>query len=56
MFFQSTYLLLGADASENEAAVVGDLATEPELSCEDLGLTDTLLGNGQYGQTVLVRS
>ena len=49
-------LAVGADVSDNQAAIVGDLAAEPELNCEDLGLTDTLLGDGQYGQTLLVRS
>ncbi|KAL0043295.1 hypothetical protein WJX79_000713 [Trebouxia sp. C0005] len=44
----------GADAAVSPAAPVdADLANEPELSCEGLGLTDTLLGNGQYGQTLL---
>ena len=43
----------GADAALSPAAHVdADLANEPELSCEGLGLTDTLLGNGQYGQTL----
>ncbi len=47
----------GADASLSPAAPVdADLANELELSCEGLGLTDTLLGNGQYGQTLLVSS
>lgn len=47
----------GADAALSPAAPVeADLANERELSCEDLGLTDTLLGNGQYGQTLLVSS
>ena len=41
---------------DKQAATVGDLAAEPELNCEGLGLTDTLLGDGQYGQTLLVRS
>ena len=35
--------------------VVGKIDTELEVSCGDLGLTDTLLGDGQYGQTLLVR-
>lgn len=47
---------IGADSLDNQAADVGDLAAEPELNCEGLGLTDTLLGDGQYGQTLLVRS
>ncbi len=47
----------GADAALSPAAPVdADLANELELSCEGLGLTDTLLGNGQYGQTLLVSS
>lgn len=48
----TTLLLLGADTAYNQA----NLAHERELSCKELGLTDTLLGNGQYGQTLLVRS
>ncbi|DBB06104.1 TPA: hypothetical protein ACH3X3_009663 [Trebouxia sp. C0006] len=48
---------IGADAALSPAAPVdADLANELELSCEGLGLTDTLLGNGQYGQTLLVSS
>ena len=31
-----------------------DAASEPELTHEELGLTDKLLGNGQFGQTLLV--
>ena len=52
----TTLLLLGADTAYNQAAPVGNLAHERELSCKELGLTDTLLGIGQYGQTLLVRS
>ena len=51
----TTAFCSGADAALSPAAPVNaDLANEPELSCENLGLTDTLLGNGQYGQTLLV--
>ena len=47
----------GADAALSPAAPVdADLVNAPELSCEDVELTDTLLGNGQYGQTMLVSS
>lgn len=43
----------GVDAALCPAAPVdADLANEPELTCEGLRLTDTLLGNGQYGQTL----
>lgn len=52
----TTVLLLGADTAHNQAALVRNLACECELSCKELGLTDTLLGDGQYGQTLLVRS
>lgn len=52
----TTLLVVGADTAQNQAALVGNLAHERELSCKELGLTDTLLGDGQYGQTLLVRS
>ena len=52
VFRLTTLLLPGADTAYNQA----NLAHERELSCKELGLTDTLLGNGQYGQTWLVRS
>ena len=32
-----------------------DVASEPEISFVQLGLTDKLLGDGQYGQTLMVR-
>ncbi len=35
-------------------AAVPSLASEPELSHAQVGLTDSLLGDGQYGQTLLV--
>lgn len=49
-------LLLGADTALNQAALLEELTHESELSCKELGLTDTLLGDGQYGQTLLVRT
>lgn len=39
-------LLLKADTAYSQAAPVGNLAHECELSCKELGLTDTLLGDG----------
>lgn len=43
-----------ADAAELDAGGLPSLDAEPELSYAQLGLTDTLLGDGQYGQTMLV--
>ena len=51
----TTLLLLGPDTALSQATLFEELAQESELSCKKLGLTDTLLGDGQYGQTLLVR-
>ena len=44
-----------AEMAQRQNAVVGKIGSEPELSCDALGPRDTLLVNGQYGQTLLVR-
>ena len=49
-------MLLGVDVAYNQAAPTGNIAHEPELSFQELGLTDTVLGEGLYGHTLLVRS
>ncbi len=63
-FHSSMHLLVcyptawhGADLDTRLAqalAAVPQLADEPELSHASVGLTDKLLGAGQYGQTMLV--
>ena len=53
----TTLLWAGANVAQDQAGATGTLpplVDEPELSYEDVGLTDKLLGNGQYGQTLLV--
>lgn len=53
--FTTAFLFRGRCSSQSSSSPVdADLANDLELSCEGLGLTDTLLGNGQYGQTLLV--
>ena len=41
--------------AQHQHVAVGKIETELEVSCGDPGLTDTLLGDGQYGQILLVR-
>ncbi len=53
----TSLLVTGANVAHGQVDAVGTippLVDEPELSYEDVGLTDNLLGNGQYGQTLLV--
>ena len=47
--------VLVAEMAQHQHVVVGKIEAELEISCGDIGLTDTLLGGGQYGQTLLVR-
>ncbi|KAL0051615.1 hypothetical protein WJX82_010764 [Trebouxia sp. C0006] len=42
-----------APAATEHHSAVPSLASEPELSHAQVGLTDSLLGDGQYGQTLL---
>ncbi len=46
----------GAGSDVGHGQAVATLVDEPELSHEEVGLTDEQLGDGQYGQTMLVSS